>query len=67
MHLLAKGVPHEPIVLCSLFQKHTGPLARPRAATHKLYTAPNTPTAANPIDRNICRGKHVTESRILSD
>lgn len=32
-----------------------GPFFKPSTATIKLYRAPTTPTAANAIDRNICR------------
>lgn len=58
LYLLAKGIPHSGKMLFGSFQRHVGPLARPSAATLRLYTAPTTPAAAKPMDRNICRAKH---------
>lgn len=54
LYLLAKGVPHFGIGWSLLLQQQSGPLARPTAATLRLYIAPITPAAAKAMDRNIC-------------
>ena len=55
-----KGVPHSVVPLVEFFHKQVGPLTTPREAALKLYTAPDTPAAANPMDRNIY-GSQITD------
>jgi len=54
-----EGAPAGHLSLKGVTQKRTtlqrGPFCKPSTATMKLYRAPATPTAANAMDKNICR------------
>ncbi len=54
-HLFLKGV----VQIRRTLQR--GPFCKPSTATMKLYRAPATPTAANAIDKNICRRERTSE------
>lgn len=54
-HLSLKGV----VQIRRTLQR--GPFCKPSTATIKLYRAPATPTAANAIDKNICRRNEIKQ------
>lgn len=56
-HLFLKGVVQTRMTL------QRGPFCKPSTATMKLYRAPATPTAANTMDKNICRGEMISKGQ----